>query len=372
MEDNFEGLGKIETFDSPEALAASMDQGVETESQPVEQAPQTEQAAPTIQETVAPAAEGQPTEQAEQAVAEPQQEIAEPVYSQQEPSSEEIEAAVIDFLSQRAGREITSIDDFLGAQQSEAPALDERISAIAKFVEDTGRAPEDWFRYQSLNPEGMDDMTAIQIDMANNYPNLSYEELNLLIGSKYKLDPDVHTDEEIRLSQLQLKIDGGKAKAEINRIRDSYSAPEVQQAESQDFIDDNWISQMSSEVDALEGLEFDLMDGKTLEFGLDEGYKNQLKSKNTRLNEFFNEFVDDQGNWDFDRLSSHQAVVDNIDKIVKAAYTRGLGDGQKNLLNTAANVSTNTPKQNTTRTQDTTLSDQLKQAFGQQGGFGFI
>jgi len=371
MEDNFEGLGKIETFDSPEALAASMGQG-ESQSQPVDQAPQTEQAAPTIQETVAPATEGQPTEQVEQPVAEPQQETAEPVYSQQEPSIDEIEDAVLDFLEQRTGREINSLEDLLGAQQSETPVLDERISAIAKFVEDTGRAPEDWFRYQSLNPEGMDDMTAIQIDMANNYPNLSYEELSLLIGSKYKLNPDIHTDEEIKLSQLQLKIDGAKAKDEINRIRDSYSAPEVQQAELQSFIDDDWISQMSSEVDSLEGLEFDLIDGKTLEFGFDEGYRNQLKSKNTRFDEFFNEFIDDQGNWDFDRLSSHQAVVDNIDKIVKAAYTRGLGDGQKNLLNTAANVSTNTPKQNTTTTQDTTLSDQLKQAFGQQGGFGFI
>jgi len=372
MEDNFEGLGKIETFDSPEALAASMSQGVETESQPVDQAPQTEQASPTIQETVAPATDGQPTENVEQPVAEPQQEIAEPATAQQEPSSEEIEAAVIDFLSQRTGREISSIDDLLGAQQPEAPALDERISAIAKFVEDTGRAPEDWFRYQSLNPEGMDDMTAIQIEMANNYPNLSYEELNLLIGSKYKLDPDVYTDEEIRLSQLQLKIDGDKAKSEINRIRDSYSAPEVQQEESRYMLDDDWISQMSAEVDALEGLEFDLIDGKTLEFGLDDGYRNQLKSKHARIDEFFNEFVDDQGKWDFDKLSSHQAVVDNIDRIVKAAYTRGLGDGQKNLLNTAANVSTDTPKQNTTVTQDTTLSDQLKQAFGQQNGFGFI
>lgn len=365
MEDNFEGIGKIETFDSPEALSASMNQVEQSE-------PQTEQEAPTVQETIAPAIEGQPTEQVEQPATEPQQETAEPVSLQEEPSPEEIEAAVIDFLSQRTGRNFNSIDDFVESQQSEAPALDERISAIAKFVEDTGRAPEDWFRYQSLNPEGMEDMTAIQIELANNYPNLSYEELSLLIGSKYKLDPDVHTDDEIRLSQLQLKIDGGKAKAEINRIRDSYSAPEVQRAESQDFIDDNWISQMSSEVDSLQGLEFDLADGNTLEFGLDDKYKDQLKSKNTRLNEFFNEFVDDQGNWDFDKLSSRQAVVDNVDKIVKAAYTRGLGDGQKNLLNTAANVSTDTPKQNTTTTQDTTLSDQLKQAYGRQSGFGFI
>ena len=368
MEENFEGLGKIETFDSPEALVASMDQVEQPEPQ-VEQAPAT----PTIQETVAPATEGQPTEQVEQSVAEPQQEIAEPVAAQPEPSPQEIEAAVIEFLSQRSGREITSIDDLFQAQQPEAPALDERISAIAKFVEETGRAPEDWFRYQSLNPEGMDDMTAIQIDMANAYPNLSYEELNLLIGSKYKLDPDVHTDDEIRLSQLQMKIDGDKARSEIGRMRDSYSAPKSQEAPQQEsIINDDWIAQMSSEVDTLTGLEFDLGDNNTFEFGLDDQYKSQLKSKNARLDEYFDEYVNQDGTWDYDKLSSHRAVLDNIDRIVKAAYTRGLGDGQKNLLNTAANVSTDAPKQNTSMTQDTTLSDQLKQALGQQGGFGFI
>ena len=368
MEDNFEGLGKIETFDSPEALMDSMQSEPVATEQPVEQAT----AAPTIQDTVVPTVNEPVQETTETPVVESQQEFAEPSATT-EPSSEDIESAVINFLSDRLGREINSIDDLVQAQGSGAPALDERISAIAKFVEETGRAPEDWFRYQSLNPEGMDDMTAIQIDMANAYPNLTYEELGLLMGSKYKLDPDIHTEDEIRLSKLQMKIDGDKARSEINRIRDSYSAPEVQQAQQQEsIINDDWIAQMSSEVDTLTGLEFDLGDNKTFEFGLDDQYKSQLKSKNARLDEYFDEYVNQDGTWDYDKLSSHRAVVDNIDRIVKAAYTRGLGDGQKNLLNTAANITTDTPKQNTTVTQDTTLSDQLKQAFGQQNGFGFI
>ena len=368
MENEFEGIGKIETFDSPEAMIASAE--TEATEQPVEQVTQEQ----TIQETVAPAPAEEPVqENTEQPVEAVQQETAEPSTTV-EPSPEEVESAVIDFLSQKLGREINSIDDLMEAQQAEAPALDERISAIAKFVEETGRAPEDWFRYQSLNPEGMDDMTAIQVDMANNYPNLSYEELGLLIGSKYKLNPDIHTEDEIRLSQLQMKIDGDKAKSEINRMRDSYSAPEVkEEAQQQEsIINDDWIAQMSSEVDSLTGLEFDLGVKDSLTFGLDDQYKNQLKSKNARLDEYFDDYVNQDGTWDYDKLSSHRAVIDNVDKIVKAAYTRGLGDGQKDLLNTAANVSTDSPRQNTNTAQDNTLSDQLKQAYGQQNGFGFV
>ena len=303
------------------------------------------------------------------------QETEAPSANQQEYSEGDLDSAVMSFLSERLGKDISSIDDLKNIQEVETKALDERIEAIAKFVEDTGRSPEDWFRYQSLNPEGMDDMTAIQIEMANSYPNLSYEELNLLVGSKYKLDADVHTDDEIKLSQLQLKIDAEKARGEINRIRDNYSSPEVPEPESaapKSMIDDNWINQMSKEVDALTGLEFDLGNNNLLEFGLDDQYKSQLKSKNARLDEYFDGFVNQDGKWDYDKLSSHMAVVDNVDKIVKSAYTKGLGDGQKNLLNTAANVSTDTPRQNTTQNQDTILSDQLKQALDQQSGFGFI
>ena len=45
----------------------------------------------------------------------------------------------------------------------------------------------------------MDDVTAVRIQMASEYPNLAPDELNMLIQSKYKTDPDLHTEEEIRL-----------------------------------------------------------------------------------------------------------------------------------------------------------------------------
>ena len=60
------------------------------------------------------------------------------------------------------------------------------------------------------------------------------------------------------------------------------------------------------------------------------------------------------------------AVIDNIDKIVKSAYTRGLGDGQKTLVDTAANVSTETPQQGNQNQQTNPLADQLKNILGNQ------
>ena len=97
-------------------------------------------------------------------------------------------------------------------QQQQESTIDERVKVIADFVEQTGRNPEDWFRYQALNPSEMDDMTAIRVSMSNEYPNLSGEEVDMLVGSKYKLDEDYHSEDEVKLSKLQLKIDADKAR----------------------------------------------------------------------------------------------------------------------------------------------------------------
>ena len=49
----------------------------------------------------------------------------------------------------------------------------------------------------------------------------------MLIESKYKLDPDLHSEEEVRLSQLQMKIDGDKARRSIDEIRNGYLEPKT-------------------------------------------------------------------------------------------------------------------------------------------------
>ena len=279
-------------------------------------------------------------------------------------SQEDVEGAVLDYLSERLGTEVQSLDDFVGVQQQES-VLDERIEAIAKFVEDTGRAPQDWFIYQQLNPSEMDDMTAIQVQMASDYPNLSQEEVATLMSSKYKLDPDLHTEDEVKLSQLQLKIDAQNARQAIDTLRDQYAAPEVQESvEEESPFDDSWYQSMQVETQALDGVEFDLGNGKSFTFGLNEQYRRELVEKNTRLDEFFDPYVQQDGSWDYDKLNVHRAVIDNMEQIVQSVYKQGMADGQRGIVNQAANVSAQTPNQGGQIPQEDNLTAQLKQALG--------
>jgi len=317
----------------------------------------------------------QPTQEAPSQVEETQETPVEQIGDQpqtQQYAPEEIEGAVFEFLSERLGRDVRSFDD-LQTQQQEQRELDERISVIADFVEKTGRDPRDWFVYQSMNPSEMDDMTAIKVQMASDYPNLSQEEVGLLISSKYKLDPNLHSEEEVKLSQLQMKMDSASARSGIEGLRSQYQAPERQEETSLSPIDDNWIASMRSEVNAMEGVEFDLGNGKNFTFGMDDNYKNQLADKNARLDEFFDPYVREDGSWDYESLNVHRAVIDNMESIVKSVYKQGMSDGQRGLVDRAANVTAQSPNQGSTPQGPDALTQELKKALGQSsGGFGFI
>ena len=303
----------------------------------------------TAEPTPEPEVTPEPT-QTPEPVQQPEQEIAQSSFTNEpepEMSEEEFEAAIAGYVSEKLGVSIDSLEQltqFLEAQNS--PSIDERVKAIADFVAETGRDPYDWFRYQSINPSEMDDISAVKLQLAVDYPNLSNEDIDLLVKSKYKVDEDIYSDEEIRLSKIQLKIDADKAKRDIDQLRENYRMPvkqEASQEEVQSPIDENWIRTMSQEVDSLEALSFQLGD-QEFNFGINDQYKSSLKDKNARLDEFFDQYVDDSGSWNFELLNSHRALVDNIDEIVNSIYKQGLSDGQRKLVETAANVDVSSPR----------------------------
>ena len=374
MEDNnpTEG-GTFEIFDTAEAFQASMAQEAPAQEAPVqESAPVETQEAP-VQDTPYVDPEATPAQPVQETTVETSPEPQEDTTPQAEDySSQEIEGAVMSFLSEKLGRDITSLEDLSPVTEPANP-LDERVEAIAKFVQETGRSPQDWFTYQSLNPSEMDDVMAVRVNMATEYKDLSGQEIDLLMKSKYKLDADLHSEEDIQLSQLQLKIDAAESRKRIVDLRESYRAPEAQQQgqEPQSVIDDEWISHMSREVDSLTGLEFDLGQDKTFTFGLEDNYKSQLKDKNARLDEYFDSYIRDDGSWDIDTLSSHRALVDNIDQIAQSLYRQGLSDGQRGLVEKAANVQASTPQQQNNNNDSDPVISQLKQIMGGNSGMRF-
>lgn len=273
-----------------------------------------------------------------------------------------IDEVVLGYLSETLGVNWESIDQLKSSMTQQQAEVDERVKVIADFVEKTGRSPEDWFKYQAINPSEMDDLTAIKMSMTSEYPDLDGEEIEMLVGSKYKLDEDLYTDDEIKLSKLQLKIEANKSRKSIEQLRSSYTLPEAREAQTvQSPIDDNWIKSMTEETNALEALTFELPEGE-FNFGITDEYKSQLIDKNSNIETFFDQYISQDGQWDYDTFNTHRAVVDNIDAIAKNIYQQGLSDGQRKIVDQAANVSTKSPNIGTGKNNTNSLERQILDA----------
>lgn len=337
-----------QVFDNPQDLAASMEAEAQGVSEPT---PEPVQESAPVQAEEPPQQADTPYVDPEAAPTEPQQEPAQeqPQYdavvesrepaqeTQAQPTQQNADAQVLQYMSQRLGREINSFEDF------QRPEVNESVDAISRFVQDTGRTPQDWFRYQTLNPDNMNDLTAVRVSAAASYPNLEPSEVDMLIRDNYKLDAEKHGEETARLAALRLKIDAETARNDIQEIRSRYSAPVNESGSEEPLFDQQWINNMQSEFSAVDGLEFDLGDGAQFTFGLNDQYRQSMMERGAKLDEYFDPFFREDGSFDYDGLASQMAVLDNIDTIVRAAYNKGRGDGQRGLVNKAANVGTVQP-----------------------------
>ena len=179
-----------------------------------------EPAQPQEQPQEQPQVEAQPEPQPEpQVETQVEQPVVGDTTQQQQPEVNaediDIDSEVLSFLSERLGRQFDSYDSISEALSYTPVEIDERVSAINKFVQETGRSPEDWYRYQSLNPSEMDDVALVRLQISSEHPNLSPEEVGMLISNKYKMDEDLHSEDEIKLSKLQLKMDAESARKSI-------------------------------------------------------------------------------------------------------------------------------------------------------------
>lgn len=368
----------IKITDTPDFLNEPQDAPAPSpEPQPSEPVaePVAEEAPEPVQEAPEPAPQPEP---------EPQEVVFRQEYTEPQAPPQPVQQQAIDedaiALQKLSERLNMKFDDFDAVTQqfNRKPDIDPAVAAINEFVTETGRSIDDWYKYQSLDTSEMDDSKAVRMQLQMDHPKLSAQEIDTLMNNKYKLDADRYTDEEIATSAVELKVAADKARQSIEEVREAFAAPDPNRTAEDEFmspIDDQWVANMSKEVDNLDGISFDLPTGKTFTYGLADQYKSTLKEKNANLESFFDSYVSDDGKWDYDLLNSHRAVMDNIDNIVNAVYRQGMSDGQRRVVHQASNVAPVTPQQQQVDTgaeaQRNKIIDQLAAAIGGDKGMTF-
>jgi hypothetical protein len=337
------------------------------EAEPVQQAP-VEPQQTTAPEPSAPV-EQQPVQQEEvQQEAAPVQEQVQAPVQEQSSLQDETQSGLENFFQALSEAVDEPAQETIQPDTTTAQDVDPRIQVIADFVAKTGRSPEDWFRYQSLDPSEMDDRTAMRVHMASEYPSLGNDEIDLLINSKYRTDDSIYSDEEVRLANLQLKIDAEKARQSIGELRNDYTTPIVQsspQAEEEpNPFDDTWMQSNSRSLGELGEIAFELPNGRSFNYGVSQDYRNDLAQSNSDMTSFFDRYVDNEGQWDHDLWNMHRTVTDNLPNILQSIYQQGLSDGQRNIVERAANIDPQSPQSNTQPSQQDSLTQQVLDALG--------
>ena len=285
-------------------------------------------------------------------------------------SDEEYEEMLVGAVSEMLGLEGMTKEallERLDTEQKSAPELDPTVQAIADFVAETGRSVNDWFAYQSSNPSEMDDITVMKHNLQNQYPDLSEEDAMLLLDNKYKLNADFYGEDEVRLGQLQMKMDATNARKELESTRAKYLAPVAEEApqasapeEIESPITAEWIAGMEKSVDGMEALEFNVGKDQTFSFGMTDSYKSSLKQSQAQLENHFDQYVDESGNWNYELLNVHRTILDNIESIVDSAYKQGVSAGTSNVVKQAVNPSDVTPSSSSS-TSSASAEDKVRQ-----------
>ena len=264
----------------------------------------------------------------------------------QQPNASEINEGFVAYMNEQFGTEFKSVDDAKSAlSPKELNFANEQIAQMNKFVGDTGRSIVDYLRTQTIDYTKMPNEDVMKVYMKQNNPDLTTEEVNLLITSKYKLGDKNGNETESKLGQIELKRDVINARKELLNLQEQYRMPQQNKGmsnEEANEIRENWLNNMKTEVNDVESLSFEINDkGDVFDFQLNNQHKESLVQSNSNLNNFFDRYVNKTGDWNFDKLNIDMFVLDNFQDIIRSVASQYRSKGTEQVIKDIKNPSFN-------------------------------
>jgi len=219
---------------------------------------------------------------------------------------------------------------------SEKKQENDSLSELSKFIQKHSHLSSDdaikkYTSVKSLNPESLSEMDAILRTESIRNPELSIEELQLIIDDKYKLDPDEYTEREIALGKALLKRDAATAKADLIKYKNSLLSNDgveknSEQENGAEPITSNkpseteiarWKSDVSSIAKDMQPIEFEGLDFK---YQIpDEQLLEYAEEVSNLPLEVLSQYQNENGEIDVVNAIAERAIIDNINDIIKYA-----------------------------------------------------
>jgi hypothetical protein len=275
---------------------------------------------------------------------------------------------VLQYLSEKLGRDLTSFDD-LNTTSTETESNDfasEQLQVINEYVKNTGRTVQDYLNTQTVDLTNVSDDALMKEYLRLDNPNLTDAELNDYMATTYKTDKEAYSDRETNAGKVQLMKDAKAARDYFNQVKEDYAMPvKADDPAVSEEERGEWLGQMESEVDDLEGLSFAMNDqGEEFVYNLDDDARQEIKGYNSNLENFFDKYVNESGDWDFDALNTDMYILNNIDKIVRGVANQYRSKGTESVINEIKNPSFTQDKQEAPAKQESTLDMLRRQILG--------
>jgi len=275
---------------------------------------------------------------------------------------------VLQYLSEKLGRDIDSFDDFnsTGETTESNDFASEQLQVINEYVKNTGRTVQDYLNTQTVDLSNVSDDAVMKEYLKLENPSLTEAELNDYIAATYKTDSEEYSSRDTNAGKVQLTKDARAARDYFNQVKEDYAMPtQADDSGVSDADRGEWLSQMENEVNDLEGLSFSMNDqGDEFTYTLDDEARQEIKSYNSDLENFFDKYVNEGGDWNFDALNTDMYILNNIDKIVRGVANQYRSKGTENVINEIKNPSFAQDRQAAPQKQESTLDMLRRQILG--------
>jgi len=247
----------------------------------------------------------------------------------------------IEYLSEQLGRKLTFEELQQINTQQQNPFASEEIETLNKYIRETGRTAQDFYRTQTTDYTSMGDVDVVREYMKALDPDLTNEELNADIDISYKLDEDGgYSEKETLAAQAKLKRDAKVAREWFSKVKQDYQMP-LQKESQGTAISEQEVQAMRQAIagSGNEIGEFTFGEDVDFKFAVTDQMRNEAIELVQSLSpQQLSMYADENGNVNYKAAVATELIVNNIESIVKNTWSAAQDALRKEYVKDKKNI----------------------------------
>lgn len=246
----------------------------------------------------------------------------------------------IEYLSEQLGRKLTFDELKQINTQQQNPFASEEIETLNKYIRETGRTAQDFYRTQATDYTSMGDVDVVREYMKALDPDLTNEELNADIDISYKLDEDGgYSEKETLAAQAKLKRDAKVARDWFNKVKQDYQLPQQQSQSTAASEQEVQAMRQAIAGSGNEIGEFTFGEDVDFKFAVTDQMRNEAIELVQSLSpQQLSMYADENGNVNYKAAVATELIVNNIESIVKNTWSAAQDALRKEYVKDKKNI----------------------------------